>query len=490
MPPSAAPLPELLLSTPQLASRLSRDLKAGRLRRLAPGVYTSNLTEGDLSLVRRQVWQLASLLFPAAVITDRTAFEAGPSSDGSVFLAAPIARDVALPGITLRARHGVGPLDGDTPFLGLHMASRARAYLENMAASRARKGVARRLSRAELEERLERDVSTRGEGYMSTLRDDARKLAPLLSLETELGELDALIGALLGTREARLVTPVANARAAGRPYDPKRIDLFAQLHGDLLKESPSQRIDPLRPGEERFLPFFEAYFSNFIEGTEFELDEAAAIVFDGRIPQGRPEDAHDVLGMFRVVADRVEMARAPGTFEQLVELLRNRHAAVMEGRHDKAPGVFKATQNRAGETLFVAPELVPGTLARGFELLRSLPDAFQRAVFMMVLVSEVHPFVDGNGRVARIMMNAELVACGERRIVVPTVFRSNYLAGLKALSHNAITRTLIRSLDFLQRYTLAIDFSTLAGAQEQLSATNAFRDAQQADAEGVRLVLP
>ena len=83
-----------------------------------------------------------------------------------------------------------------------------------------------------------------------------------------------------------------------------------------------------------------------------------------------------------------------------------------------------------------------------------------------------------------------LVAAGERRIIVPTIFRSNYLSGLKALSHNGVTRTLIRSLDFLQRYTLAVDFSTLDGAQEQLDATNAFRDAQQADAEGVRLVLP
>ena len=80
---------------------------------------------------------------------------------------------------------------------------------------------------------------------------------------------------------------------------------------------------------------------------------------------------------------------------------------------------------------------------------------------MMFLVSEVHPFVDGNGRVARIMMNAEIVAAGERRIIVPTIFRSNYLSGLKALSHIGITRTLIRALDFLQRYTLAIDFSTL-----------------------------
>jgi fido (protein-threonine AMPylation protein) len=174
----------------------------------------------------------------------------------------------------------------------------------------------------------------------------------------------------------------------------------------------------------------------------------------------------------------------------LLDALRGRHARVMEGRPEKSPGAFKATQNRAGDTLFVRPELVLGTLARGFELHRSLPDAFQRAVFMMFLVSEVHPFIDGNGRVARIMMNAELVAAGERRLIVPTVFRSNYLTGLKALSHNAVTRTLIRSLDFLQRYTLAVDFSTLAGAEEQLRATNALRDPQQADAEGVRLVLP
>jgi hypothetical protein len=490
LPRHASPLPDIFVSTPQLASRVSRDLKEGRVRKLAPTIYTTNVTEAPELLVRRQLWQLASLVFPDAVITDRTAFEAGASKDGSVFLAARTARDVALPGVTLRAREGAGPLAGDTPFLGLHMASRARAYLENIPASRSRKGVARRLSRAELEERLEADLSTRGESYVNTLRDHARKLAPSLRLGQEFKDLDALIGALLGTREARLRTEIGSARAAGRPYDPKRLELFGRLHADLLKEAPVQRIDPLRPGEERYLPFFEAYFSNFIEGTEFEVDEAAAIVFDGRIPQDRPEDAQDVLGTFRVVADRAEMQRIPTTFEQFIEILRSRHGRVMEGRPDKSPGTFKATQNRAGDTLFVTPELVLGTLARGFDLLRSLADSFQRAVFMMFLVSEVHPFVDGNGRVARIMMNAEFVAAGERRLVVPTVFRSNYLTGLKALSHNAVTRTLIRSLDFLQRYTLAIDFSTLAGAQQQLEATNAFRDAQQADAEGIRLVLP
>ncbi len=61
--------------------------------------------------------------------------------------------------------------------------------------------------------------------------------------------------------------------------------------------------------------------------------------------------------------------------------------------------------------------------------LRRMPEAFvsdasiTRAVFMMFLIAEIHPFADGNGRTARIMMNAELVAAGEERIVIPPASR-------------------------------------------------------------------
>ncbi len=62
---------------------------------------------------------------------------------------------------------------------------------------------------------------------------------------------------------------------------------------------------------------------------------------------------------------------------------------------------------------------------------------------MMFLVSEVRPFADGYGRIARIMMNAELVAAGEERIFIPTIFRSNYLTGLKVLSNSDSPNCLI-----------------------------------------------
>ena len=70
------------------------------------------------------------------------------------------------------------------------------------------------------------------------------------------------------------------------------------------------------------------------------------------------------------------------------------------------------------------------------------------------------PFFEayGNGRVARILVNAELVAAEENRIIVPTAYRNNYLLALKALSHNKLTGALVRVLDFAQRYTAAVDF--------------------------------
>ncbi len=483
----AAAWPEIVISTPSSASRISRAVRAGQLIRLSPGVYTPRVGEDLAALTRRSVWTIAAAVFPGAVITDRTAFELGPAEDGSVFLGTDRARDVVLPGLTLRARKAAGPLDGDTQFMGLHLASRARAYLENMRPSRARRTVARTLSRRELEERLDRDLRDRGERYLNDVRDQACTLAPQLGLPEELQQLDALIGSLLGTREGPLQSDVGRARAAGLPYDARRDDLFRALHAELLKLSPRPR--PARESGPA-LAFFEAYFSNFIEGTEFEVDEAVAIVFEGQIPIARSSDAHDVLGTFRVVSDRREMQQVPRTAEQLMSLLRARHRTVMEARVDKMPGELKARQNRAGETVFVAPDLVAGTLARGLELRDSLSDPFARAVFMMFLVSEVHPFVDGNGRVARIMMNAELVAAGEERIIVPTIFRSNYLSGLKAMSHQGHATTLIRSLDFLQNYTSKLDSSSLEAARAQLTATNAFLDPVYADAEGIRLVLP
>jgi hypothetical protein len=487
--PDFSAMPEVFVSDASLAAAVSREVKRGALRKLASRVYTRNLKDPPEQIVRRNLWPLVAAYLPGALIADRTALENRPAADGSVFLVADHKRAIALPGAVLRPRRGRPPLESDRPFIGsLRLASPARAFLENMRPSRARDGVARTLPKREIEERLDEMLRRGGEAALQRLRDDARKAARQLRMRGEFQRLDALIGTLLGSRRTQLESPTAAARAAGQPYDPQRLDLFQRLHAELAGAAPVVRLERSTDGPA--LPFFEAYFSNFIEGTQFAVDEAADIVFKGRIPRARPADAHDMLGTWKVVSDKREMSRLPRNVEELTTILNSRHAHIMEGRPEQGPGRFKTQANRAGSTFFVAPELVAGTLAKGFEIYRGLTAPLDRAIFMMFLVSEVHPFADGNGRVARIMMNAELVATGESRIVVPTVYRNNYLMALKALSQNGITGAVVRMLGFAQRYTAAVDFADLKRARSILERTHAFDDSNEADARGISLVLP
>jgi hypothetical protein len=88
------------------------------------------------------------------------------------------------------------------------------------------------------------------------------------------------------------------------------------------------------------------------------------------------------------------------------------------------------------------------------------------------------------------MMNAELVAQDEQRMVIPTVYRDDYLTALKALSQSEKPMPIIRVLDFAQKYTDSIRWEDFDTARSELQHTNAFRDSTEAEDQGVRLVLP
>lgn len=486
-------LPEVFPADAAPRSTVSDAVQRGTLRRLTRGLYTRNLDDPPEQVVRRNLWDVVAALYPGALIADRSARLGRPTEDGSLFLVHDRQREVRLPGLVLRPRSGPPAVEGDLPFpAGLHMSSVPRALLENAALSRGRGGRApRTLTRPELEEWLESLIDQRGEDGFRALREQVRALAPRLGLEDKLDVLDPLMGAVLGTRQVRASSRRLRARQKGFPYDPKRVELSETLFEALDAAAPTVRpvLDPNAP-RYRFLPFFEAYFSNFIEGTEFAVEEAREIVFEGVIPPARPEDAHDVLGTYRLVSDPTEMSRLPDDASDLVALLKSRQKVLLEGRPDKHPGVFKNEPNRVGAVEFVAPPLVEGTLREGFNFYRRLTSPFARAVFQMFLVSEVHPFDDGNGRIARVMMNAELVAAAEQRIIVPQVYRNNYLMALRALSVNGRADALIRTLDFAQRYTASLDYSSFERARAVLEQTNAFHDPAEADAAGIRLTLP
>ncbi len=479
--------PIIFLSDSSISSEVAREVRGGRARKIGPRLYTTNMKDNPERIVQQNWWQVLSLLVPGGVVSHRTSLESSISPAGRVYVTGQYPRTFTLPGLEIVQMEGVGPLEDDMPMMTFYLASQGRAFLENLAPSRARRGEAKALYRDQIERRLADLLRTRGENELNALRDQARSLATELSLEKEFREMDQLVGSLLGTRNADLKEPVAQAYARNEPYDPNVLERVDVLRAFLVGQVLPVRTQ-LSEANTGFynVAFFDAYFSNYIEGTRFEIDEALQIVESGRIPERRPEDGHDVLGTYQIVASLEEMIRTPGTSEEFFDLLTQRHSVILAGRSERNPGVFKTQVNFTGSTRFVDPDLVEGTLKQGFEYYRSLEDPFARSLVMMFLITEVHPFEDGNGRIARIMMNAELVAANQTRIIIPSVFRNEYISGLKRLTNHQDPRSFVRIMEFAQIVVSRIDFSDMASAKESFEECNAFAD----PAEDVRLRLP
>lgn len=483
-------LPELLftgegnLAADRKVLRLAGD---GALLKLYQGVYTSNLASPPETVVLRHWASIVSHLLPQGVLSYRSGYDAKPV-DGRIYVTrGNRPRTLELPGLTIKVIPGPGAVEGDTPYKNLFLASQARWMLENMATGR---GISERvLTQDAIEMELDKILSIRGEYRFNQLRDACRTLADQLGREKEYKRLDGIMGALLGTHESKkLHGKQALARAAGRPYDPDRLALFDTLFSRLRAEALPEVAATAEAGVAREnFAFFESYFSNYIEGTTFLVSEAEEIVFEGKLIPNRTEDSHDILGTFQTAMQSPWRDQPAGTADDFLRWLKSVNALVMQSRVDKNPGEWKNQNNQAGSTLFVAYELVQGTLREGFERIQALEDPLARALMTMFVVSEVHPFKDGNGRTARLAMNCVLSAAGRSRIIVPTVYREDYLLPLKSLSNNADATPYIRAMTRIQAWTAAFDYAQPRhDLYDTLKRCNAFEE----DLRNYRLVFP
>lgn len=450
---------------------------AGRIRPVGPRLYVS-VPEAETAQTIQRSWStIVAKLFPDAFITHRTALEFRPSPAGNIFINARFNRRVVYPGLTLQFIRGPGPLRDDPPFLTLRSSSLARAFLENLSTGRA--AASRSLPIDELEARLEKILHVGGEAEINGLRDRAREVAGELDWKTEFKRLDSLIETLLGTRSGKVSSAIARARAVGEPFDASCLErmqlLFAELRSPMPRVVDSfAAVDHLKNKA-----FFDCYFSNYIEGTRFDVREAEEIIFDHKISASRPKDAHDIAGTYAIASDLTEMRRTPREFDEFVELLCRRHQAMMAQRPEVSPGQFKTEPNRAGDTSFVHPDYVRGTLRKGWELYDGLEPGLPRAIFIAFLVSDVHPFVDGNGRISRIMTNAELASVGQSTIIIPTVFRDDYVLSLRALSRRNRTDPFARVMIRAQQFS-NVEFSPYPKILQELTRRNWFREPDEA----------
>jgi len=466
-----------------ISRQLGKLEETGQIKKIAPRIYTSNFNESEEIIIRRNIFTILGKLYPGAVLSHRSALEYKPTAANQIFVTYTYTKKIELPGITIRFMEGLPAIEGDNLFSGeLFVSQQERAFLENLQSSRQIGPKSKTITLPEIENKLEQIVQVKGEEGLNQFRDRAREIADKLGMQSEFDKLNKLISALLTTKPSKILrSPLAAARALGNPYDKHRLELFEKLFVALQQQPYKDRQDVnIKVNAFRNFAFFEAYFSNYIEGTIFEIEEAKSIIQTETPIPNRDEDSHDILGTYKLVSNQKEMSTTPSNTDELLNILQYRHQILLGARTSKKPGQFKDKNNRAGETHFVDHTLVRGTLIKGFDYYQALQEPFAKAAYIMFMISETHPFLDGNGRIARVMMNAELVKANQTRIIIPTVYRDDYLGALRRLTRNDDPSVYIRMLQRTQEFSASLLASNMQELENHLTLSNSFKEHDEA----------
>jgi len=477
-------LQELIFSSSNkvLSKHISKLEKEKLIRKIAPRIYTSNFEDTPEQIIKQNIFIILGELYPKAVLSHRSALEFKLTSTDQIFLTYTYTKKIRLPGVIIRFLKGPGPQNGDQVFTGkLYVSQQERAFLENMQISRQKGSASKTLALPKIEEKLEQIARVRGEQGLNAFRDRAREISEEINMRKEFVKLNNIISALLSTKPANVLSsPLARARSFGEPYDPKRVELFEILFRH-LKQSEFKPLPEKNLSKSAFknFAFYEAYFSNYIEGTVFELDTAKQIIKTGLPLKSRNDDSHDILGTYHLVSHKKEMSVTPSSPEELIYILHYRHKTLLKAREFMKPGQFKDQNNKAGQTHFVDFNLVRGTLIKGLEYYRVLKQGFSKAAYMMFMISEIHPFLDGNGRIARVMMNAELVKENESKIIIPTVYRIDYIGALRRMSRQKDPISYINMLRRAHQFSNKVVAKNMDETDDYLKKCNAFSDDEE-----------
>lgn len=176
----------------------------------------------------------------------------------------------------------------------------------------------------------------------------------------------------------------------------------------------------------------EALLSSQIEGTQSSFSDL--ILFEHQQkPEVSLEDVEEVSNYVKVIM--YGLKRLNNGFPLSLRLLRDIHSVLLSGGHGlgKIPGEFRRSQNwiggtRPGNALFVPPPMdhLDECLGDFENFLHegSLPILI-KAGLAHVQFETIHPFLDGNGRIERLLMT--LLLCGSGMLDAPILYLSLYL---------------------------------------------------------------
>ncbi len=207
-------------------------------------------------------------------------------------------------------------------------------------------------------------------------------------------------------------------------------------------------MSTLLPNTSLFLYLYvqkEALLSSQIEGTQSSL--ADLLLFESDQEPTTPIDDVEEVSNY-VAAINHGLRRLEEGFPLSLRLLREIHEILLRGGRgaSKQPGEFRRSQNwiggtRPGNAIFVPPPVTHldetlNALERFIHDERPLP-ILVRAALAHVQFETIHPFLDGNGRLGRLLIT--LMLCHEGALKKPTLYLSLYLKAHRDQYYDLLT---------------------------------------------------
>lgn len=178
------------------------------------------------------------------------------------------------------------------------------------------------------------------------------------------------------------------------------------------------------------------YSSNALEGNSLTLSETKVLLEDGITVGGKPiRDCYEATGHAKAYDYMLAAARG-GPLSITEELICRLHFLFYHGIEPDTAGRYRMGQVFITGTEYVPPaaDEVPAHMSA---FIARVPEQSAKlhpvefAAYIHRRLVDIHPFQDGNGRTARLLMNLSLVNQGYCLVSIPPVLRYEYIIALQ-----------------------------------------------------------
>lgn len=197
-----------------------------------------------------------------------------------------------------------------------------------------------------------------------------------------------------------------------------------------IREKQSKFRDSVQRNEViKWLKTELTYTSNHIEGNTLTREETALTIEEGITSGSKP------------LKDYIEAKNHAEAFEYILALINEEkisyekvildiHSIILNGINDEFKGRYRTVRVRISGSNVVLPNplKVPELMKRFSEKLDQKKDSILKAIEAHYKLVEIHPFVDGNGRTARLLMSLILLRSQIFPILIQPKERKRYLS--------------------------------------------------------------